>query len=412
MNGIKDVSGKGNLKVCLLSDHHICMNPRLWKEAFFYEQQGFEVVIITMWQSKPHLLKDEALLKGHNIQYKPYLNLIPGETRSIYRFFYRARKRIACEIQKLFKKGSGWAISHAPERMLSSALAENADLYSAHLECAFFVGRSLIKKDKKVSFDFEDWYSRDYLVRERPVALLEVLEKFALDKGRFCTAASASMALALKEYYSCKREVTVIYNGFPGVALTKSKSVPIPSAFFDPIKLLWFSRTIGPDRGIEFFLNALRVCDSPVELHLLGSMAEGYEAFLQEAFPAEQGHSLIIHPFMPHDRLLDFIAQFKIGLAIEENVNDNRQLTITNKILQYLQSGLQVLASNTKGQREVASYFKSKVFIVDIENPGEVANAIEKMSKNEHVEEENSYEKIFSWDAQEGKLKRLLEEHL
>ena len=149
------------------------MNPRLWKEAFFYEEQGFEVIIINMWQSKDLLLKDLDLLKGHAIRYEAYLNLIPGEINQVQRFFYRFRKRVACEIQRVFKKGFGCAISHAPERMLRRALLEGADLYAAHLECAFFVGRELVKAGKKVSFDFEDWYSRDYLVPERPVKLLE-----------------------------------------------------------------------------------------------------------------------------------------------------------------------------------------------------------------------------------------------
>lgn len=151
-------------KICLLSDHHVCLNPRLWKEAFFYEKKGYEVVILTMWQSKNLWEKDMELLKGHSIFYKAYLNLIPGEISEVKRFLYRLRSRAASEVQRFFKVGTKWAISHAPELMLKKALKENATLYVAHLESAFYVGRDLIKLDKKVAFDFEDWYSRDYLV--------------------------------------------------------------------------------------------------------------------------------------------------------------------------------------------------------------------------------------------------------
>ena len=79
---------------------------------------------------------------------------------------------------------------------------------------------------------------------------------------------------------------------------------------------------------------------------------------------------------MPHDKLLSFISQFQIGLAIEENINDNKTLTISNKILQYLQAGLFVLASDTKGQTEVADFFPSTVIIVDINKPVQLVNAI------------------------------------
>ena len=388
------------------------MNPRLWKEAFFYEKQGFNVTILTMWQSADLRLKDLEILNGHVITYEPYLNLIPGEINPLARFFFRLRKKCANEIQRLLHIGTGWAISHAPEQMRKSALSVNADLYSAHLECSFFVGKDLIKEGKKVSFDFEDWYSRDYLVPERPVQLLAKLEKFAVQNGLFCTAASRSMALALEQIYGSAEPITVIYNGF-----SKNESTGIIKEgeidYADKVlKLLWFSRTVGPNRGIECLLKALSFCDLRVELHLLGEMAQGYAEFLERSFPYSKGHFLKFHPFIPHKQLIPFIASFKIGLAIEENINDNRQLTITNKMLQYIQAGLFVIASDTQGQREIAEFFGDTIFIVDINKPAEFADAIQKLSKRKKVNHEEQYQKIFSWEAQEVKFNKLIEKYL
>jgi glycosyltransferase involved in cell wall biosynthesis len=402
-------------KICLLSDHHVCVNPRLWKEAFFYEKKGFEVVILGMWQSKDFWQKDVEILNGHAITYKPYLNLIPGEINFLLRFFYRARKRAASEVQRLLKIGTGWAISHAPELMLKKALAEDGHLYSAHLECAFFVSRDLIKAGKKVSFDFEDWYSRDYLTSYRPIKLLETLEKFALKHALFCTAASNAMAVALKESYQTNKEITVIYNGFSINESVKKNFFTTINENNNYIKLLWFSRTIGPDRGIEFLLKALLVCKIPVELHLLGEMSAGYIKFLEQKFAYLNNHSLIVHSFIPHHQLLSFISQFKIGLAIEGNINDNKTLTISNKILQYLQAGLRVIASDTKGQQEVANFFPANVTIVDIEKPHQIVDAIYKLRNTEQINKEaqlNQFRKIFSWEAQEKKLSSLLEKNL
>jgi hypothetical protein len=44
-----------------------------------------------------------------------------------------------------------------------------------------------------------------------------------------------------------------------------------------------------------------------------------------------------------------------VGLALEQPSCLNKQLTASNKIFQYLQSGLLVAASGTPGQREVLS---------------------------------------------------------
>lgn len=401
------------MKICLLSDHHISVNPRLWKEAFFYERSGHEVMILVKWQSKELRQKDMDILKGHNIQYKTYLNLIPGEVHSLKRWLFRALRRTGSDLQKFLKIGTRWSISHAPNLMFTAAVKENADLYVAHLECAFWVGRKLIKYGKKVAYDFEDWYSRDYLVPERPVKLLEKLEHFALHNGLFCTAASQSMTAALNTTYKPVKEITIIYNGFTVNKQVEPTSLQKKTS--SPTKLLWFSRTIGPNRGIEYLLNALVVFKKPVELHLLGYMDEGYEHTLKSRFKNLQYHTLVLHPFMPHNQLENFISQFNLGLAIEENINDNKNLTISNKMLQYLQAGIPVLASNTEGQKEVASYFPNSVKIVEINNTQQWEEAIDLLCKIEGVkleEQQHNFEKIFSWEAQEVKLNKLLKKYL
>jgi glycosyltransferase involved in cell wall biosynthesis len=405
----------GRKKVCLLTDHHIAINPRLWKEAFFYEKRGYEVVILSMWQSGDLLEKDWEILKGHAISYKAYLNLLPGGMNKPGRLYYRLKKKLAGELQRLFKTGTASAISYAPGLMLKKALKENADLYAAHLECAFYAGKQLLKAGKKVCFDFEDWYSRDYLIPSRPVGLLKSLEKFALNNGLFCTAASKAMAGALIDTYNIKKDVTVIYNGFPiDEAVEKDRKQHYTNANEHP-KLIWFSRTIGPGRGIEFLIQALALYHRPVELHVLGKMRKGFKEVLETGFKELKNHTLVIHGFMPHNRLQAFIAQFDIGLAIEENINDNKMLTVSNKMLQYLQAGIPVIASDTKGQQEVAAYFPGTVRIIDIEKPGMLGDAIDSLANksNSYKEEQaDTFNKVFSWEAQESKLTDLLEKHL
>ncbi len=392
-------------KVCILTDHHISINPRAWKEAFYYESRGWEVLILCKWQSKDLLEKDRKILEGHSVIYKPYLNLIKEETNTVKRFYYRARRRLAGDIQKYFKTGSGWAISHGPNLMYNAAMKENADLYSAHLECAFFAGRKLVNAGKNVSFDFEDWYSHDYLVPARPVKLLASLESFALENGLFCTSASHSMAEALQEHYdACMPEV--IFNGF---SVSEGKSHHTGAAAKGQfLKVLWFSRTVAQDRGLEQMLRALKEYQNPVELHLLGNTSDMYKKFLEKEFPFAK-HTLKLHSFIPHHQLQDFISQFDVGLSIEEHVNENRYLTITNKILQYLQAGIPVLASDTKGNKEVAAMFPS-VVIANIYQPEDVIHALDFLRNHtfDKAAGQRRFEEIFSWEAQERKLDSIL----
>lgn len=397
-------------KICLLSDHHISYNPRLWKEAFFWEQCGYEVVIINMWISEKALERDQELLKGHNIRNICYLNLIPGKISDRKRNYYRIRKRFYAEIQKRFRWGAPWAISYAPEKMIEAALKENANVYSAHLECAFYAGRTLIQKGKKVFYDFEDWYSNDYLVPERPVQLLSSLERFALNHGLFCLATSESMAQSLTAYYSCTRKPVVVYNGFSQkeniVLHTRSNS--------SKPRLVWFSRNVGKYRGLEKIVEALQYVDTPIELHLLGESTDEYRNEITNSFH-NSVHSVHFHDFIPHHQLTSFISGFSLGLAVEENVNANRKLTVTNKILQYIQAGIRVLGTDTAGQSEVQEYFPDRIFLVPTEGSvQEWANQIQRclnLPLNKSDDYLEVFNNVFSKEAQELKLKKLAEEH-
>lgn len=397
-------------KVCLLSDHHVCINPRLWKEAFLYEKLGYKVTILTMWQSADLLQRDKELLKGHTIDYKTYLNLIPGETNSVSRFFYRARRRLASELQKRIKLSTPWAISHAPELLVKKAMEERATHYSAHLEAGFWAGRELMKNGKQVSFDFEDWYSRDYLTADRAVDLLAATEAFALQHGVFCTAASRSMASALQAAYQTTKPVTVVYNSFPDEELM-DVDVTSPKSKSDTIRMVWTSRTVGPQRGLETLVAALPFVQTPVELHIIGKCAAGYEEVLRTNWKYSN-HRLVFHGFVPHDELLPAIATYDLGLAIEQYEPDSRNTTVTNKILQYLHAGLAVLATDTKGQQEIASHFPDAVYLVKPSKPEQWAQQIERFAKQGFTvnkqQQQTIYQQYFSWDVQEQQLKQLI----
>jgi hypothetical protein len=72
-----------------------------------------------------------------------------------------------------------------------------------------------------------------------------------------------------------------------------------------------------------------------------------------------------LRALVPPDELPELIARHDIGLALEQTSIINRDLTITNKILQYLNAGLAVLATPTVGQREVHSRAAGAVYFVD-----------------------------------------------
>jgi glycosyltransferase involved in cell wall biosynthesis len=91
----------------------------------------------------------------------------------------------------------------------------------------------------------------------------------------------------------------------------------------------------------------------PFEIHLRGRMAMNYAETLQGLVPAHVRERLFIHDTVPNHALLSRIAEHDIGLALETSERTSRQLSITNKLFQYMQGGLATIATNTRGQAEV-----------------------------------------------------------
>ncbi len=394
-------------KICIVSDKHLHTNPRVWKEANSLANKGYEVVVITQFSSVKSKLEDEKLLNriGARFNYIAGVDLSEEGSKNDI-LFYKTRRKLATIAKKALGKDSEYLITYAPEKISEVAFKENADLYIAHVEGGYCVGKRLLKAGKKVAFDQEDWFSRDYLVPERPVKLLSSLEKFALKSGAYVTCPSYSMAIALSEAYHAEKP-EVIYNSFPREENYQQYVSEKPG-------LVWFSQTIGAGRGLERIIDTLKQIERPVQLLLIGNCSARYESTLKERMGLNSLHELRIHKPVTHHELHDILLQQDIGLALENNHPDNKDTTISNKMFQYLQAGLKVLATDTKGQAEVAKMFKDAVSLVgadDNEGWGDVlSKLLEVTISSEEVVAQ--YHNCFSWEEQEKKLLQLVEKAL
>ena len=102
--------------------------------------------------------------------------------------------------------------------------------------------------------------------------------------------------------------------------------------------------------------------DGNFEIHLRGDHGT-YNAWLERLVPKEVRSRVFLHAPVSAEELPVRIAEHDIGFAGELSEIPSRDLTATNKIFQYLQGGLAVVASDTAGQREVAALCPAGVFV-------------------------------------------------
>ncbi|MFZ2900384.1 MAG: glycosyltransferase [Saprospiraceae bacterium] len=344
--------------ISLLTGAHLSRNPRVVKEANALAEAGYQVSILTVWTHKEWLETDKTLI--HPSIHYAGIDLTAWNSPAS--LFYRALRRFFQELNQRWGIESPHSLNYALLPLLRKARKTNADLYICHQETGLVLGAWLLKAGRKVAFDFEDWYSKDLLPENRasrPVKLLENMEKSGLKNGLFSLTTSHAMAAEMGQFFQTPPP-EVIRNVFPVPHDLESRSHPN-----QPVRLAWFSQTIGPGRGLELLFQAISLLPrTPLEIHLTGDVSEAYRADLIGRLKYPGIHSLHFHRPVAPQALPAFLSRFDIGLALEQSTPESRNLTITNKIVQYLQSGLAVIATETAGQKEVAQLAPNAVFLI------------------------------------------------
>jgi len=344
-------------RIVILSGNHACNNPRAIKEAETFAEAGFEVEWLGGWVDSALAERDRNLTANRKWRFVPVIDW----TRSDYgaqllKDWQRFKRFRALKQFEWFGLESGGQLGYCIRNLLKAAQKRTADLYIAHSEPGMWVAEQLRLQGHRVGIDMEDWFAEDLLPearKQRPLRLLRRLEKKLLRNSAYSLCTSHAMSEALADEYGCQPPI-VIYNAFPWAdrqsldgLIKDRRDRNIPS-------IHWYSQTLGPGRGLEDLFDALPYVKFEAEIHLRGKSSTGFESWLSEKVPAEWRSRIFIHDLVSNEELLSRIAEHDIGFAGEMKYCRSRDLTVTNKILQYLLGGLSVIASDTSGQYEVA----------------------------------------------------------
>ena len=358
-------------RILILTSGPLCRNPRVLKEAQALGGHGFDVTVMALANLARFEAYDDEIMRTAPFK-KVALDHLSTDWRTRARF---NGSRIATWLARRaarFGLQSGQALG--PLYSLGAmARAFPCDLILVHTELPMVIGKNLLAQGRRVAVDFEDWHSRDLLPgaqTHRPITLISQVERALLREAVYTSTTSEAMAAALQEASGGTRPV-VITNSFP------LQSAPRPAGRKGVPSCFWFSQTIGPGRGLEAFLAAWQATRAPSRLCLLGDVDPSYREGLIRLLPPEKRSQLEFLPIVSPEELPATIARHDIGLALEESEPANKNYTISNKILQYLNAGLGVLATGTAGQREVLARAPASGHVVDLTQTAELTHLLE-----------------------------------
>jgi glycosyltransferase involved in cell wall biosynthesis len=369
-------------KVVIVSGIQIINNPRVVKEATALAEAGYGVEVIGAIYNEESYEQIKYILQSVRWNHIPVIDLTDGHIlTSLYYLYAKIRRKISLLQKQWLNIESPNQLGYFTKHLYRIAKGRKADLYIVHLEQALWVGRKLLENGCNVAMDVEDWYSEDGLPADRalrPLGLMKECEQYLLRNAAYCTTTSSSLSKALSEAYESSPP-TVIYNSFPleerllvDEKILDRQETSLPS-------IIWFSQTVGPGRGLEQLLAALQKVEYPFEIHIRGTPRKGYKETLLRELPKEVTRHTYFHPQVPQDELLSRLSEHDIGFCGELSECRSRDLTITNKALEYLRAGLAMIASDTAGHKEVASLVPTGVYIYQQNNFSSLQSVLNKL---------------------------------
>ena len=392
-------------KILIITNGALCRNPRIVKEATALGRAGYAVTVLGVNNHAPSEAVDAGLMRGAPFRREVVNVLAPGLTGFRYRLSAWLARKGTVALNWQTPRGLG------PVRaQLQRARTLEADLTIVHNEGPHYIGTRLLADGRRVCADIEDWHSEDLMPQDRvsrPQRLLRQVEATLLNRCIHTTTTSLALAEALQARYGGARP-HVITNSFP---LQPAPAHPVtdqPPAFF------WFSQTLGPGRGLEHFLAAWARTTRPSRLVLLGEARRGFDENVRERLPERLRAQVSLLPLVPPGDLPALIARHDIGLALEQTFIVNRNLIITNKIIQYLNAGLAVVASDTAGQREVLARDPRAGIVVETHETTAFARALDELIADRAALAARQQaarrlaEDVYCWEREEPRLLELV----
>ena len=355
-------------RVCVVTAGHLSTCPRMLKAADALHADGYHVRVVSTrhvswaWQTDLGVRKrrpwawqvvnyDRASARG--TQLSSGVRFRGAQAAALAAG--PARVPLAIGIR-------GYSRMH--DELVSAIASEPADfVYGGTTGALAAVAAGAHRLGVGFGLDLEDFHSAEQTDNGSALAhvLAERIESEVLPKATFLTASSAMIADAYLAKYTVR--AAPIHNTF-------SINFAAGSNRLGPLRLYWFSQTLGPGRGLEDVIAAVGRCGISAEFHLRARPIPTYAAGL-ENFQARIAPSLklVFHEPESPDRMIELAQGYDLGVSTEDGAVLNHRLCLGNKIFTYLAAGTPVLLTATPSQARLAMDLGAAAMVYE---PGDV----------------------------------------
>ena len=297
------------------------------------------------------------------------------------------------------------AFSRAHDELVSAVTAEPTDLiYGGTTGALSVVADASRRMGVPFGVDFEDLHSGEHGGPGSALtnALAARIERHVIHRAAFCTAGSPMIADAYYGAYGIRP--LPIHNTFSMVP------PDVRGRTEGPLRLYWFSQTLGPGRGLEDIIRAIGEAGLSIELHMRARPIQAYmESLRRLREKIAPKLELALHdPLMPDD-MVKLAQPYDAGLACEEPFVLNKRLSLANKIFTYLAAGVPVILSRTPAQAALEPLLGESAFGYECGDISGLADVLTQLAtdadlrKRSRIAARDIAERRWHWEHQDDR---------
>jgi len=254
--------------------------------------------------------------------------------------------------------------------------------------------------NKKLVYDSHELYTEVPELLDRPFIknIWLTIEKWIFPKLKNVYTVNKSIAKYYNKLYNI--DLKVIRN-FPNKqVLIKTKKTPFK---FEHKNLLIYQGAINKGRGLELIIETMQFLKS-TELIIVGD-GDIKKTLIKKVNHLNLNQSIKFIDKQLPNQLKELTPLANLGLSIEENLGLNYRYALPNKLFDYIQAEIPVLASDLPEMSSIVKKYHIGE-IINIRSPKELAKQIEEIlgSKHNYIEFIKRAKQTLTWENEEKKL--------
>jgi glycosyltransferase involved in cell wall biosynthesis len=235
-------------------------------------------------------------------------------------------------------------------------------------------------------------------------AIWQKLEAYIIPKLKICITVNDSIAKIYVAKYNVPFHIIRNISDFDQTFIPKSRAqLSMPE---DKKIILLQGAGINVDRGAEELIDAMEFVQNAV-LYIIGS-GDVWENLKQKVSCNKNiQNKVVLINKLPKSELINYTFNADIGLSIDKNTNLNYLYSLPNKIFDYIQAEIPILASRLPEIENIVLHYKIGDFIEN-HDPKTIANKLNEMLYSQQLSSYKKYlaiaKKEITWKSEKEKL--------